>query len=126
MSKARILLVDDEELVLVGWQEVLESSGYHVKTALSGKEAIEIVNEERPDIVFTDLIMPEMNGVEVCRIIKALFPDTEVVFVSGHPRETEKLLMDFINAGGRDEYLRKPLYKEEIIKVVEKIVREKN
>lgn len=124
MKKVRILLIDDEEIVLAGWQEVLESAGYQVRTSLSGKKAVETAKEERPDIVITVLVMPEMNGVEICREIKGQFPDVEVVFVSGHPEEIEKYLMDFLNAGGRDEYLRKPLLKEEIIKVAAKISRE--
>ena len=125
MKKNKILLVDDEEIVLAGWQEVLESSGYDVRTALSGKEALEIVNKEKPDIVFTDLVMPDMNGIEVCKRIKEIYPDLDVVFVSGHPLEIEKYLMDFLNAGGRDEYLRKPLYKEEILKITKQILMQK-
>jgi CheY-like chemotaxis protein len=125
MKRVKILLVDDEEIILVGWQEALEPSGYMVRTSLSGKKAVEMAREEKPDIVVTDLVMPGMSGVEVCKKIKEMYPDTEVVFVSGHPHETEKQMMDFLKAGGRDEFLRKPLFKDEIIKVIEKITREK-
>ena len=62
--------------------------------------------------------MPEMGGVEFCGKIKEMYPDTEVVFVSGHPTQTEKQIMDFIDAGGRDEYLRKPLLADELLSVV--------
>ena len=125
MGKARILLVDDEEIVLVGWKEELKAVGYDVRTATSGKKAIEIAKEEMPDIVVTDLVMPEMNGVEVCRNLREMYPDLEVLFVSGHPIETEKRLIDFIEAGGRDEFLRKPFLKKELIDVIEKIINEK-
>ncbi|GBE06499.1 MAG TPA: response regulator [Nitrospirae bacterium] len=126
MGKGNILLVDDEEIVLVGWREELKSAGYTVRTASNPQKAIDMVREEKPDIVFTDLAMPKMDGVEVCRQIKAIYPDTEVVFVSGHPQEIEVHLMDFVNAGGRDEYLRKPLLENELIEVTEKICRELN
>jgi CheY-like chemotaxis protein len=122
VEKTRILLVDDEAIILLGWQKELESEGYDVKTALSGRAAVELAKEEKPDIVITDLVMSEMNGVEVCRQIKEMYPDTKVVFVSGHPLETQKHLMPFINAGGTDEYLRKPLLEDEITKTVKKIV----
>ncbi len=126
MGKVIILLVDDEAIALSGWKFSLESAGYYVKTALSGGNALEIIEEEKPDIVFTDLIMPNMNGVEVCKNIKAIYPDIEVVLMSGHPGELEKHLTDFLEVGGRNECLRKPMLKDEIIEIADKIVIEKN
>ncbi len=126
MREISILLVDDEEIILVGWQEELESAGYKVSTASSGKEAVEMVKQEKPDLVITDIVMPEMNGIEVCREVKKVHPEIEVVFVSGHPREIEKYQMEFIKLGGREEYLRKPLFKNELIEIVNKITRKKN
>lgn len=124
MKKIRILLVDDEAIILIGWQKELEPEGYDVRTALTGREAIEMARKEKPDIVITDLVVPDMNGVEICRKIKEMHPDTDVVLVSGHPLETKNLVMDFINAGGRDEYLRKPLIEDEIRKTIHKIATE--
>jgi len=121
-NKVKILIVDDEELILLGWKKELESEGYEVRTALNGKEAVDEAAREKPDIVISDLIMPEMDGVEVCRKIKEMYPDTEVVFVSGHPVQTEKQIIDFISAGGRDEYLRKPLLENEIRDVIKGLV----
>jgi YesN/AraC family two-component response regulator len=123
--KARILIVDDEALVLLGWESSLKSAGYDVRTALNGKEAIEIAHEQKPDIVITDLIMPEMNGVELCRRIKTISPETEVVLISGHPEAIYNYQSDFISAGGREAFLRKPLSMDEMIKAVELIMREK-
>ena len=123
--KIKILIADDEELILLAWKKELESEGYKVITALNGKLAVDAAAKEKPDIVITDLIMPEMNGVEVCRKIKEMYPDTQVVFVSGHPVQTEKQIMDFIAAGGRDEYLRKPLLKDEIKTVINGLVEER-
>jgi YesN/AraC family two-component response regulator len=121
MTKLRILLVDDEAIILIGWQKELEPEGYDVRTALTGREAVEMAKEEKPDIVITDLVIPDMNGVEICRKIKEMYPDTNVVLVSGHPVETKNYVMDFINAGGRDEYLRKPLIEDEIRNTIKKI-----
>lgn len=125
MEKRKILLVDDEELILVGWQETLETAGYHVRTALSGKKAVEMAKEEKPDIVITDLVMAEMNGVDVCREIKKTFPDVDVLLVSGHPDEIRKCQMDFILAGGKDVFLRKPLLDEELVDTVKSTLSER-
>lgn len=124
-SNIKILIADDEELILLAWKKELESEGYVVITASNGKLAVETAAKEKPDIVITDLIMPEMSGVEVCRNIKEMYPDTEVVFVSGHPAQTEKQIMDFIAAGGRDEYLRKPLFDNEIRDVIKGLLEDR-
>jgi DNA-binding response OmpR family regulator len=125
MGKLRILLVDDEAIIVIGWQKELEPEGYDVRTALTGQEAVAMAKEEKPDIVITDLVVPDMNGVEICRKIKEMYPDSNVVLVSGHPVETKNHVMDFINAGGRDEYLRKPLIEDEIRNTIKKIARER-
>ncbi|MEK7307484.1 MAG: response regulator [Nitrospirota bacterium] len=123
--KAKILIIDDEELVLAGWEYALASAGYHVSTASEGKVAVEIAEKEQPDVVITDLFMPIMNGVEICRQIKAVSPGSEIVLISGYPEETPRFYMQFVKAGGRDIFLRKPLFKEELIEAVKNILRER-
>ncbi len=123
--KPRILVVDDEALILLSWENSLRAAGYDVKTAFNGKDAIRITEEEKPDIVITDLIMPGMNGVELCRGIKKISPDTEVALISGHPEEIYNYQRDFMNAGGREVCLQKPLSIDEMIDAVEVIMREK-
>jgi len=123
--KPKILIVDDEPLILMSWENSLTSAGYDVKTAYNGKEAIKISEKEKPDIVITDLIMPEMNGIELCRRIKKISPETEVVLISGHPAEIFNYQKDFVNAGGRESLLQKPLSIDEMIDAVEAILREK-
>jgi len=122
MEVHQILLVDDDELVLNAWKYTLESEGHEVKTALSGAKALESLSKGTPDIIFTDLVMPEMNGVELCSKAKAVYPGVEVVLISGHPGEIEKLQMAFLNAGGKDLFLRKPLLQEEIRDAVKTIM----
>jgi two-component system alkaline phosphatase synthesis response regulator PhoP len=125
MDKPIVLIIDDEEIVLAGLQGEFTADDYKVMTAISGREAIEKARNERPDIVITDLVMPGMNGVEICGEIKKMYPDVEVVLLSGHPQEIEKHLVDFLKAGGRDEFLRKPLLENEVIEVVDRVIRKK-
>ena len=123
--KGRILIVDDEAVILLSWENSLTSAGYDVETALNGNDAIEIAYKQKPDIVITYLIMPEMNGVELCRRIKTISPETEVVLLSGHPEVINNYRSDFISAGGREEVLIKPLSINEMIKAVDKVMSEK-
>lgn len=125
MGKAKIMIVDDEGIVLRAYEKELTKVGYEVFRAMTGKEALEIARKEKIDIVFTDLVMSEMNGVEVCKEIKKMSPKTELVLMSGCPEEVAKHQMGFIEAGGRDEWLRKPLGPNELPETVEKILKEK-
>ncbi len=122
MFKAKILIVDDAEIVLLGWQYALKSEGYYVRTATNGQDAINIVEQDKPDIVITDLVMPDMDGVEVCKKVKSMSPETEVILISGHPEELERQQTDFIRAGGRKEIFRKPILKDDMMKTLERIM----
>jgi len=124
MERAKILLIDDEGIFLMAHKEEMEDAGYAVTTALSGNKGLQLIKEEHFRIAFIDLVMPGMNGVEVCREIKKFSPDTEVVLVSGYPYELHKYLLDFLDAGGRDEHLTKPLLKDELVMVAGRILSE--
>jgi CheY-like chemotaxis protein len=123
MDKAKIILIDDEGIFLMAHKEELEDAGYAVSTALSGREGLLLMEGDHFQIAFVDLLMPGMNGVEVCREIKKISPATEVVLVSGYPYELHKHLLDFLGAGGRDEQLTKPLFNDELVMVAGRILR---
>ena len=125
MGTAKILVVDDVEIVCVYLEAELEARGYTVKSAFTGEAAVAAAGKEKFDIAFIDLMLPGMDGVETCRQIKKLNPETEAILFSGHPVELEEKREAFIQAGGRDEFLRKPLMGGEALEVVEKIISEK-
>jgi len=79
-----ILLVDDEEGIRKVLGISLTDMGYHVTTAANGQQALGIFKKEGPSIVLTDIKMPEMDGIELLRRIKAHNPDTEVIMITGH------------------------------------------
>ena len=79
-----ILLVDDEEGIRKVLGISLADMGYHVTTAENGQEALDIFKKDCPSIVLTDIKMPEMDGIELLRRIKAHDPDTEVIMITGH------------------------------------------
>ena len=79
-----ILLVDDEDGIRKVLGIALADMGYHVLTAENGVEALRIFKDERPQIVLSDIKMPEMDGIELLRKIKQESPETEVIMITGH------------------------------------------
>jgi two-component system alkaline phosphatase synthesis response regulator PhoP len=104
---SHILAVDDEPLVLQTIHLILEDVGYSVSMAASGREALDLVTSQRPDLIILDIIMPEIDGIEVCRRIRAdpFTSKLPVMFLTakGRPADVARGL----DAGG-DDYLIKP------------------
>lgn len=121
----KVLVIDDEKSILLTFKKVLEKKGFFVETSSSPIEAIQIAKKIKFDMVFTDLVMPYANGVELCKEIKSISPETEVVLMSGHTDELARSQLEFISVGGRDELLRKPIPISVIVEMVQKIMDEK-
>jgi DNA-binding NtrC family response regulator len=83
--KPRVLVVDDEEVVRAGISRVLEKQGLSIHTAADGGEALERMAEYPVDIVLLDIKMPGLDGIDVLRHIRATYPDTVVIMITGHP-----------------------------------------
>ena len=125
MTRSRVLVIDDEEIITEGFRMKLEAAGYDVMTALSGKEGLEIAGSENFDIIYVDLVVPDMNGVEICKGLKKILPKTEVTLISGLPANIIDEFQDaFLEAGGRKKILIKPLFGDELVKETERIVKE--
>jgi len=122
-KQIKVLIIDDEKIVIQGIKKGLEyNSGFSVKGATSGKEAVDLIKNEFFDIVLTDLVMPNMNGVDTCKAIRKISPKTEVLLLSGYPQEIEELHKSFEDAGGKDVYLRKPLLTDEVKDAINKVL----
>ena len=107
----KILLVDDDPLVLKGFGNDLEGKGYQVTTAKSGKKAIEWLNKTSFDLVITDLVMEQINGIDVLKKSKEINPDTMVIILTGYGDMTSAIDALRLDA---DDYLLKPCESEEI------------
>ncbi|MCG6892882.1 MAG: response regulator [Desulfobacteraceae bacterium] len=121
---AKILLIDDEADILRVLSRSLRADGYDVVTASNGKDALETFRAESPEIVLTDIKMPEMDGLEVLRQVKEIDADAQVIIITGHgdiDSAVEALqygASDFINKPVRDEALNVALKRaEEKLKV---------
>jgi len=83
MSNKRVLLVDDEPMVLRILRLQLQKAGYEVDTAPNGEAALERIRETAPDVVITDIEMPKMSGEELCKTIALEFPERQFpIFVA--------------------------------------------
>lgn len=80
---ARILVIDDERQVRELLRDILEDAGYDVAEASDGQEALKIQRGEPADLIITDLIMPEKEGIETIRELKQTWPDVRIVAMSG-------------------------------------------
>ncbi|HSW55269.1 MAG TPA: response regulator [Ignavibacteriaceae bacterium] len=117
--KARILCVDDESVILDSFRRILVLDGYCVDTVEQGREALGLIQTHSYDFVFTDLKMPEMDGLEVTKSVKHLRPDIDVVIITGFA--TVETAVDCMKFGAMD-YVQKPFTEDELLEFVKKLL----
>ena len=107
-SDFKILAIDDEKDILLLLKYNLESEGYIVKTASSGKEGLDIAFEYNPDLILIDIMMPEIDGIETCRKLREIekFQSTFILFLTARVEEYSEVAA--FDAGG-DDYITKPI-----------------
>jgi len=117
----KILIVDDEPNIVVPLQFLMEQNGYQTLVAQSGEEALEAISKEEPDLVLLDIMLPGIDGFEVCEIVR-LKPEwrhIRIIFLTAKGRDVD------IAKGlvlGADEYITKPFSNQQIIDAVTKLL----
>jgi two-component system alkaline phosphatase synthesis response regulator PhoP len=108
METAKILVVDDEPDILEFLQYNLEKEGFTVVTASDGEAGIQMAERENPDLIILDIMMPKMDGVEVCRVLRSRpqFAQTVIAFLTA--REEDFSQIAALETGG-DDYITKPI-----------------
>jgi two-component system KDP operon response regulator KdpE len=107
----RILVVDDEPNILAAVAPLLRARGYEVLTTMSGRGAMEITEREGPDVVVLDLGLPDIDGIEVCRLLRD-GRSTPIIVLSARGAERDKV--EALDAGA-DDYVTKPFGAEELL-----------
>jgi len=127
MAEKKILVVDDVEIVFSAFKEELEKEGFRVDTALSGETAVRKAAREKYDLIYIDMVMPGMDGVETCRAIKDISPASRMVAMTGqiYSGLADKEL-EFVKAGGKVYYLYKPFQSGEILQVTKRALSARN
>lgn len=117
----KILLVDDDPNILLSLEFLMRKNGYDVLVARNGTEALELLNEAIPDLTVLDIMMPDVDGYEICRHIKSSekLKAGKVIFLSAKSRESD------IAKGyelGAELYITKPFSNKELVRKISELI----
>src|SRR4029450_2910100 len=137
-SKRRVLAIDDEPAMTEWLKILLEHAGYEVRTALIGTRGQELFKPGRPDAVITDMMLPDVDGIELVRKFKQVDAEAEVIVITGQgniPRSVEAVkagALDFLEKRGEAvkagalDFLEKPVDAERLLDKLEKAIKQKS
>ena len=120
MKGELLLLVDDEPNIIELAQVYLEREGFRIISAGDGKEALELVEKHRPALVVLDLMLPEIDGLEVCRTLRKEENPVAIIMLTARDEDIDKILGLEL---GADDYLTKPFNPRELVARVKAILR---
>jgi DNA-binding response OmpR family regulator len=119
-AKKSILIVEDEPHIVMGMQDALEFEGYEVAAASTGQEGMALARQLKPDVVLLDLMLPDVNGYQVCEEIRRNNPSMPIIMLTARSQETDKIRgLD----AGADDYVTKPFSIAELTARIRAIVR---
>jgi two-component system alkaline phosphatase synthesis response regulator PhoP len=116
----RILVVEDEPDMLMGLQDNLQFEGYKVVTAKDGQEALDKVNDARPDLILLDIMLPKLNGYEVCKQLRQRGVQTPIIMLTAKSQEVDKIVGLEL---GADDYSTKPFSIRELLARIKAVLR---
>lgn len=114
-NRRRVLVVDDDPGVRDVIRSMLESSGYAVLLAANGKEAMRLLKSERADLILTDLVMPEQEGIETIKALRREYPEIKVIAMSGAFGGDYLRIAAYLGAHAT---LAKPIQMDKLLKLV--------
>jgi two-component system alkaline phosphatase synthesis response regulator PhoP len=117
----KVLIVEDESAIADNLQALLQAKGYEASCALDGPEGVDAARKFNPDLILLDIMLPRLNGFEVCRILKAdaATKNIRVVMVTGLGRTGD---VELAFAAGADDYLIKPYDTDRLFKKIQKVL----
>lgn len=116
----KVLVAEDDDNIRSGLCEILEREGYLAHSARDGEEALALFDREAPDFVLLDIMMPKMNGYDVCRAIRRRNEQIPIIFISAKSEEVDRVLG--LELGG-DDYIMKPFGVREVIARIRAVTR---
>lgn len=122
MSRLKILVIDDEKDIVELLKYNLEKAGYKVIFAYDGKSALDSVEKNKPDLIILDLMLPEIDGIEICKFLKQNedTKDIPIIMLTARTSEMDKILgLDL----GADDYITKPFSVREVVARVKTVLR---
>lgn len=119
-TKPQILIVDDEQSIRTLLDYNLTQAGYETIMAMDGEEAIEKVKQMKPDLILLDLMLPKIDGIEVCKMLRNQQINTPIIMLTAKSEELDKVLGLEI---GADDYMTKPFSPREVVARVKAVLR---
>lgn len=117
----KVLLIDDDELVLYALSKYLQRKNFIVETLSSGAKAIQSYNNFKPDIVITDIIMPDVEGIELITNLRNIDKDIPIIAISGGSRNLDTSYLLTAELIGANVTLEKPFEEEELVKYINEL-----
>ena len=117
-----ILVIDDDEVIRSLLRDLLERDGYVVMEAENGKIGLKLLCEKSPDLVITDIIMPEKEGIEVIRELRRDFPDVKIIAISGGGTIGPETYLQMAKGMGAHRVFEKPFKVEEMLEAVRELL----
>jgi YesN/AraC family two-component response regulator len=118
----KILIIDDETHIRKMLKNLFERNGYETIAAEDGIQGIKLFKEHRPDLIITDLIMPEKEGLETIKEIKKLNPDTKIIAMSGGGVVDPETYLNIAKKFGAQYSFSKPIDNEELLLAVQNLL----
>lgn len=116
---SRILIIDDEKVVRYSLRRILESAGFEIAEATNGREGIALQQTSPFDLVLTDIIMPEKEGVETVIELRRDYPDLKIVAMSGGGRTRNLDFLKLAQQFGADRIIAKPFAEDELLSTIQ-------
>ena len=113
---ATIMIIDDEESIRLLLRSVLEAAGYEVTEATNGRQGLDLYRQRPADVVITDILMPELNGLEMLLALTREFMHVKVIAISG--AQEEKLILDVAKHLGARQTFQKPFSMPQLLDAV--------
>ncbi len=121
---AKILVFDDEPSILLMLKKMLEKAGHEVDIALNGRLGMELFKKNKPDLLITDILMPEKEGLETILELRRLYPELKIIAISGGGRIGPDGYLPSAKLFGADMIFPKPLVQKEFLQAVSTLLNE--
>ena len=121
-AASRILVIDDDPLIRAALRGILEPVGYSVQEAANGREGIDLYRESQADLVITNIVMPEMDGLEVIRELHGVRPGLPLIAISGYDPKDESGYLSLAEEYGALKSFSKPFDRDEVLEAVKEML----
>lgn len=123
-SMPQIVVIDDDAMVRTAVTRILEAEGFQVALAGDGREGLRLMRSLQPRLVITDIIMPEMEGIETIREMRREHSDLKIMAISGGARMGNANFLDMARTMGADAIMEKPFEPEDLVAKVRQLLGE--